>query len=194
MALIAQNIPTQNFEFVKHRLAFILNDEIQNQLTLLNEGLEVSVFIDRKVPITNSESIVVDISLAEGDYSEFTQISSEGDYGYNINIYANTQSEDVNSSSLVDLIYGWILFILQSPIYKTLQFERGFVAGTYVRSFQSQGKFLIGDSDLFDVRTVRFGCRVYENSTVTQNEKLLYSYAEFKIDLTEKGYKVITNF
>ena len=190
MALIKENIPTQNFELVKNEIAFILKEEIDNQLFLLGEDIAVNVFLDRMIPVSDSENIVINIYLLKGKYNEITNVSSEGDYSYIIDIYTNSQSEKVISSSVLDMVYGWVRYILSHPEYKTLNFKRGVIAGTYVDSFESQSKLLIEDSNLFDIRSVVFNCRVYESQLGVDGDKINYNCTNFKICNSNKGYIV----
>jgi len=194
MAKIIESIPIQNFEKAKNEIAFILQDEINNQIDLSGELLEVPVYLDRKDMITNAENCVINVYLTGGEYSEITKISSEGLYVFNVDIYTNTQSELFNSSSVLDTLYGWVRYILSHPEYKTLGFDRGFVAGVYVRSFVSQEKLLIKDSDTFDVKSVQFECRLTEFQNGVNGDELISNYTNYKICLTDKGYKVESNF
>ena len=87
MAKITESIPVQNFEKCKHEIAFILQAEIDNQILLISDNISVPVFLDRKIPVDNSENIVINVYLVEGEYSEITNVSSEGSYIFNVDIY-----------------------------------------------------------------------------------------------------------
>lgn len=194
MAKITESIPIQNFEKVKHEIAFILQEEIDNQIDLSGELLEVPIFLDRKNPVTNAENVVINVYLTTGEYSEITKISSEGMYVFNIDIYTNSQSENFDSSVVLDTIYGWVRYILSHPEYKTLNLGRGFISGVYVRSFVSQEKLLIGESDSFDIRSIQFECRINEFQNGVNGDQLVSNFTNYKICLTDKGYKVESNF
>jgi len=194
MAKITESIPIQNFEICKHQIAFILQEEVDSQIDFSGEQIKIPIFLDRKEPITNAENIVVNLYLTTGEYSEQTRVSSEGLYVFNIDIYTNSQSKNFNSSSVLDTVYGWIRYILSHPEYKTLDLERGFIAGTYVRSFVSQEKLLVKDSDSFDIRSVQFECRIYESQNGVQGNQLISNSTNYKICLSDKGYKVESNF
>lgn len=133
-AVIETLIPQQQFEVVLDRIGEILALEFEYQSLLGNYDLDaVSIFKERSVPCNASELPIVNVGLFQGEYSEETQMQTQGFYKYVIEVIANAQSEDPVSGNdgrgdrlsqlKVLRLLGIIRAILMDARYKTLGFS-----------------------------------------------------------------------
>lgn len=194
MALITEDIPIQNFDLIRDQIAMILRSELENQFFIKGLDTEsLGVWLNRKTAISNSEEYVINIYLAEGDFSEYTRRSTEGNYGFNIDIYTNSRASDadLDSANKVSLMIGLVRYILNHSAYTTLGFVPGSIAGCYMTSFENQGSMLVGDADAFDVSSMRFNVRAAELQGLTQGVLLQEVFLNYKIENTDLGYKIL---
>lgn len=140
MAQITQIISTQAFEFVRDRIAEILDDELNNQFILSGDyDLDLSVTVESNFPQTNKEDFpIVNVSLTNGKYENKDHGGSVlGLYQYNVDVYANSKTPlegqgDRLASIKMQKVIGICRSILEDPIYKTLGFEPPFVSRVFV--------------------------------------------------------------
>lgn len=175
MALLTGIIPTQNFEVVRDRIAEILADEINNQITLRGAetpALDVShlpttVAIERIIPFDKTELPGVDVSFSNGDYGNKDQTQVDGNYDYFIDCYASAKTSDDpdNAGELLRADYaakvklhkllGVCRAILENPKYRTLGYTPPFCATVGVKTIA------IADPERQDAVTTVMGRLVF---------------------------------
>lgn len=136
MAKILTIIPKQGFELIRDRIAIILFDELTNQSILTgDEDLSPKVFVERLISFDKTDLPAIDVSLAKGDFGNKNQRSREGEYTFNIDVYANAKSNATNDGDKIaaikaQKIIGVCLCILESSVYNTLGFTPPFILST----------------------------------------------------------------
>lgn len=197
---ITEIIAEQSFEILTKEVGAILLLELENQLSLeeCNSGIDLGVFIERIEPIDKSEDVVVNVSLNSVNYDNHNEYDSQGSNIFNIDVYAfGAASVDENASDNVRLklqkITGWIRYILASTKYKTLGFVPGLVGGTYVQSINFDDTFGKEDGAMTRMSRLVFSVRAIEFQNADDSKVFNRNDTSIKLDLTEKGYKLIFN-
>ena len=195
MAKITEIIGTQSFELIRERLGFILADELSNQAAMTyNEDLDATVYIERFVAVSHSECPVVNVSLAKGDFDNYTQINHHGSYMFNVDIYTakpSTTNEDGDYLSTIanHKLAGVCKAIILNPIYYILDFAPGFIEHRSVIDLNigKPDRTPETDSLVMSRFTVLVKCK--EDLNVINNiVTLLGSETGVRIGLTDKGY------
>lgn len=185
--LIEEQIGLGNFEIVRNQIAIILAEEIYNQLSISSNNIDLGVFLERQIPISNSEDTVINISVANVEYQDKTLTTMQGSYNFFIDVY----STQINSPYKQQLIINYVRYILSNQRYRTLDFKAGFIGGTYVNSFEINNDLLALDSDFVKISRLVFNCRIMENEKQNDGLDLYLNETKFEIENTELGYKVI---
>ena len=196
--LITEIIPLQNFEIIKDKLGVILLEELTNQKKLQCKDIDFGIFIERQEPYDDAEDVVVNITENNIAYNSIDEKSSQGNISFNIDVYASGNATiDIDGNTNVrrklDIVKGWIRYILSSTKYKTLGFPKGFIGGTYVDSIQSDDNY--GSQDASFVRFVRiaFSVRASESQEMWNGLGFTGNDTVIKLDDGTKGYKLIFN-
>lgn len=187
--LIDEIIDSGNFEIVRNQIAIVLAEEIYNQLDITNNDMQLGIFLERTIPIDNSEEAVINVSVANVDYQDQTLVSMQGSYNFFIDVYAT----QIDSPYKVQKLLNYIRYILSNQRYRTLDFVPGFIGGTYVNSFEINEKMLSPDSDFVSISRLMFNVRIMETEKHNFGENLYLNETKFKICNSELGYKVIFN-
>lgn len=185
--LIEEVIDSGNFEIVRNQIAIILAEEIFNQLELTNNDMQLGIFLERTIPIDNSEECVINVSVANVDYQDHTLVSMQGSYNFFIDVYAN----QIDSPYKLQKLLNYVRYILSNQRYRTLDFAPGFIGGTYVNSFEINEKMLAQDSDFVSISRLIFNVRITECETHNLGVDLYLNETNYKICNSELGYKVI---
>lgn len=196
--LINEIIPIQNFELVKNSVEVILFNELNNQIKLQCKQLCIDVYTERQEPYDNAEDVVVNISLNNIPYSTIDEKTTNGNLSFKIDVYTRGYTDleyqgNKISRSKLELVVGWIRYILSSTKYKTLGFERGFIGGTNIESIQFDDNYGNQDSSYVRMATLNFTVRVIENQEMWNGIELLGNDTIVKLDNSSKGYKLTFN-
>jgi hypothetical protein len=193
--MIQEVIPVQNFEIVRDTIGALLKTEIENQKTKqpLRLPEEVGVFLERTIPISDGEELVINIQLDSGNYDQKTQKDSQGKTFYVIDIFSkgfagSGQSGSENSAFKLHKYLGIVRYILQHTQYKTLGLPPGFIGGTAFENFtffESQQK---EDSNFVKMGSISFSVRIQENQLMETGVNLGEIYTQVKLDNTDLGY------
>lgn len=141
MGRITQPIQPQAFEIIRDRIFEIIADELYQQAQIsYDDELDANVFLERAVPINQSECPAVNIYLTEGNYTSESKNTASGEYVYAVDIYTKAASEagergDRISSERMGRIMGAIRAIIMDHNYITLQFARPFIENVRVEGF-----------------------------------------------------------
>ena len=199
-AKITEIIAEQSFEILTKEVGAILLLELDNQLNLeaCSSGIDLGVFIERIEPVDKSEDVVVNVSLNNVNYDNHNEFTSQGTHTFNIDVYAFGEAstdETANDNVRIKLqkITGWIRYILQSTKYKTLGFAPGFIGGTYVQSINFDDSFGKEDGAMTRMSRLVFSVRASEFQDSDELLAFTGNDTTIKLDLTDKGYKLIFN-
>lgn len=196
--LITEIIPLQNFEIIKDRLGVILFEELINQLRLQCKDVDLNVFIERQEPYGNAEDVVVNISQNNIAYASIDEKTSQGNISFNIDVYASGNATiDFDGNTItrkkLDMILGWVRYILSSTKYQTLDFPKGFIGGTYVDSIQFDDNYGTQDGAFVRMARLQFSVRANENQQMWNGLSFTGDDTVIKLDDGTKGYKLIFN-
>lgn len=196
--LITEIIPLQNFEIIKDRLGVILFEELMNQKKLQCKGIDIDVSIERQEPYDDAEDVVVNISQNNIAYGSIDERNSQGNISFNIDVYASgnaTIEVDGNTTTRVklDMVLGWIRYILSSTKYQTLAFPKGFIGGTYVDSVQYDDNYGSQDGAFIRMARLQFSVRASEVQEMWNGLEFTGNDTVIKLDNGTKGYKLIFN-
>jgi hypothetical protein len=196
--LITEIIPIQNFEIVKNNVEVILFTELNNQKKLQCKGIDIEVFTERQEPYSNGEDVVVNVSLNNISYSQIDARNTTGNLSFNIDVYASgftTLDNDGNktSRSKLELVTGWIRYILSSTKYNTLGFPKGVIGGTYVDSIQFDDNYANQEANYVRMTRIQFSVKVIENQELWTGIELLGNDTVIKINDGSKGCKLTFN-
>jgi hypothetical protein len=197
-ALITEIVPIQNFEIVKNNVEVILFTELNNQLVLQSNDMEIEVFTERQEPYSNGEDVVVNVSLNNVAYSGIDTRNTNGNLSFNIDVYASgftTLDVDGNkiSRSKLELVTGWIRYILSSTKYNTLGFPKGIVGGSNVDTIQFDDNYGNQEANYIRMARIQFSVRVAENQELWNGIELLGNDTIVVLNDSSKGYKLTFN-
>lgn len=185
--LIEEQIDSGNFEIVRNQIGIILAEEIYNQLDISGNDMHLGIFLERTIPIDNSEEAVINVSVANVDYQDHNLVSMQGSYNFFIDVYAT----QIDSPYKTQTLLNYIRYILSNQRYRTLDFAPGFIGGTYVNSFEINDKMLSQDSDFVSISRLIFNVRIMESENMNLGEDFYLNETNYKICESELGYKVI---
>lgn len=196
--LITEIIPLQNFEIIKDRLGVILFEELMNQKKLQCKNVDIDVSIERQEPYDKAEDVVVNISQNNIAYGSIDERNSQGNISFNIDVYASgnaTIEKDGNTTTRVklDMVLGWVRYILSSTKYQTLAFSKGFIGGTYVDSVQYDDNYGSQDGAFIRMARLQFSVRASEVQEMWNGLEFTGNDTVIKLDNGTKGYKLIFN-
>ena len=199
MPNITDLIPQNSYELVRDRIAEILADELPNQATLAGESyINANVFTERTIPIQQTETSLVEVSLARGDYDLMTAINKDGTYTYHIDIFTKSKSnENIRAGELasrrLQRLTGICSIILSHWKYRTLGFMAPFIEHTEVQQIQFAKVDKNNDAATVVMSRITFNVRVPE-SISKDNPTLIAGYeTSVKISDTDFGYKYQTD-
>ena len=213
MPLIPGEIPVQYFELIRDRLGLIIYQELENQWTQFgDEDLEaplpnpqisttpesLKVYIDRIVPIDESECPVVNISYNGATY-EKNPLRAEGSNTFFIDVYTKASGDegsDADTVAAVKLqkILGKIAFILRHSYYKTLGFAPGFIGGLKISSIQIGSAKDLNDLNGCIMGRITFDVIASENVTPVATSDLQGFYTTAKMYLSNRGFVYIDTY
>lgn len=198
MALITGEIPQSNYEAIRERLALVLATELDHQDYIATSELFIKpeIWIGRTVPFDKSEMPALNIMYGSTDFSGDNARNSVSENQYYIDLYylgksSDTEDGDELAESRVMRAAATVWAILRNPQYDTLQFSKPSLSRTTV------GRIETAQIATQDATNIRFGRVIY---TATANEETELKTAEtwgqnttrYKIEQTDKGYKVVT--
>jgi hypothetical protein len=194
MPLITVPIPESSYILVRDRIAAILADELPNQATLLSlPYVDAKVFTERHKAIDKTETSVVNVSLANGDYNLLTAISQDGTYTFHIDIQTKAKTNqnqrgDFLSSAKVQRLAGICHYILSDPKYRVLGFTPPFIEHTEVSGVQYSSPIKIDEAPNVLMARLTFIVRVPENNLPDAGTLITGYDTTVKMSLTDFGY------
>lgn len=194
--MIAHEIPVQNFEIVRDRIATILKSELVNQVAAFYNTKcdKIKIFADRTVPIGKEESAVIIISVFKGDPDIQFVGQQRFDYQYLIRIMTNSPTTAVKrgdelSGIRLQQIIGIARYILMHPIYLTLGFEPGFIEHTEFSTFQIYIPETETDATADAEAQAIFKVRCPESAILDEKPVITQNTTNVKLALTDLGFE-----
>lgn len=198
MALINYKIPEKNFELILKRIGYILTVELENQAAnyYVTEAENVGVYVERFVPIDKTETSMINVSMATGDYGGLRAAGyTTGDYKYYVDIYTNSKTKSTGSGDSLsaftcERLTGICQAILEDAQYKTLGFTPGLIGNVRVARF-NLGDLKKSDVDALNTKVCRLEVDV-KAGEVTQlitAPELMISISQLILANTPYGYK-----
>lgn len=168
MSKITTLIGRQAYELIRNRIGEILIDELAAQTTLGNQYTSVDVTVEGLNVVNTTETSVVKISLADGEFSNEHAGASDGVYLFNIDCFCKAKSSagvegNYKAAEKTQALMGIIRYILKDPQYRTLGFTAGFIGGCTVQSIK------IGEAEQKDLFNVVGGRLVFKVKALETN-------------------------
>lgn len=198
--MITTIIPPQNFEIVRDRIASILASECINQSTLLNAFLphsgdylkSIDVRVESNNPIDKIEIPVINVSVIDGNFSDKHQGKRNHLVNYAIDIYTSAKTTIENGGDKIatfrlQKLIGLCFYVLDDPIYKTLNFPIGVVGRTYVSGFQIR-PISASESGSHAMGRLTFNVLMVEENILLSSPLVTNSKTTMIIDNVSQGY------
>ena len=138
-SIIEEEIPAGAYELIRARIVEILTVELPNQAILSGDAnLDAKVFEERFIAFANTDTPCINVSLANADYGDQTQLSQPGTYLFNIDAYEKSKATgntrgDFLASAKLQKLSNVCRGILSHHKYKTLAFAKPFIASRHIR-------------------------------------------------------------
>jgi len=222
MPLIPNEIPQQNFEKIRDRIALIIYQEIENQWSNFNDSdlqaplpnaqisttpESLKVYVDRSIAIDESECPVVNVVFNGAPYENNNPLRAEGLNTFFIEVYTKAMAnEPVNgiptekdadrlANIKLQKIMGKIAFILRHSYYKTLGFAPGFIGNTKVASIQiADPRDPNFNANGCVYGRVTFEVRATEEVTPVETRDMNGFYTTVVLYNSDKGYVYIDQY
>jgi hypothetical protein len=189
----------QAFELIRERIAIILADEFEGQylLTYDPDFGAMKVFVESANPNDKEDLPVINLSFAMGSYPLLKEYNGEilGTYVYNVDVYCSSPSDDTadgdNLSGVkLQKLIGLCRAILDNPIYRTLNYNPGFVQRVSVQDINIQADSKDMNNDALNTRMGRitFSVEVLEKVGLLTGNPLLEAYATASVNQTNDGH------
>jgi len=192
--LITEKIGKQGFELISEQLGAILLLELSNQKKIQCKTFNLDVFNERQNPIASSEDVVVNVSLNNIAISSHTEREFDSVLNFFVDVYVNGDqsidlSGDAETSQKLNLLIGWVRYILSSTRYKTLAFDYGMIMGTYVRNIQFDDNFGEQNGTFSRMARISFEVRAVDGQDMENGSLLGRNNSIIKLEETELGYQ-----
>lgn len=204
MPIITETIGPQGFEIVANRIAEILAEEIQNQITIQNLDDNAEIFLERIEPFDKSEDVMISVALREDDFDGYTSRDVQGGTMYFIDLFCSGYGDGYIAPSIVSAnkmyrFAGFIRHILSSGKIPTLGFPPGLIGGKYIKKFMVDTDYSnFGNHSNYDGAYIRF-CRfiyivrIQENQPLWEGIPLQGNTTNITYENTQKGTQLIFN-
>jgi len=191
-------IPIQNFEIIRDRIALIIATELENQYDLFG-GFNPSVWIERFIPFDISELPAVNIVLESLNLISKNPGKCTYEAKFNVQVSISSgdlydQSGDVLSSIDCQKLSGQIRYILENPNNLRLQFH----ANPSIVQGNEISEILISKPDEKDgnystISQLALKIRMEENNGVVVPLTGESYVTSMRIETTNKGLKLVIN-
>jgi hypothetical protein len=190
---ITHQISARNFELIRDRIGEILTTELAGQTYTAG----IIVWSERKIPFTLAELPAINVSYDNSGFDNKNVSYKRGENRYFIDIHVAEPSTDaakgdILASKKAQRIAGIIDYILEFPIYDTLGFTPGFIAGLIVESI-NLSDMLKEDANHNLVCRLQFKVVAGENTDQIQPTTAEGYTTQVKLSETDYGHKYILN-
>lgn len=197
-AILTEQIPTQGFEIVAHRIGELLLEEIANQQTIQDLTEKCEVYLERIEPFSKEEDVMITVAYRESVPEGNTQSDYQGYEMYFIDLFISGGSVDEDEASTVmqQKLYkylGLIRYILSSGKMPTLGLPSGLLGGKYIRKITLDTDYSnFGNHSNYDWAYIRFArvmfmVRVQESTERWAGIPLLGNDTVVHLEGTTKG-------
>lgn len=194
-------IPRRAFERVRDRIADILIEEMEYQVTSgYNVDIDAGVYVERFTPFKETELPAINVCLGNGNFANKKPPAADGSYSFFIDAYANSESEeeqggDSLAAILVQKILGVCHYILSDPIYRTLGYPAPSISSVTCSSIQMIDAKMLQRQDAMNSTMGRLQVDVVVSETNALLEgRLLEGYdTQIKIGTGDTGYAYTGN-
>jgi len=194
---ISEIIPTQAHELIRDRIGAILAVEIAAQVTADGDyDMDANVYVERTKPFDKTEVLpAINVSLARASYDSQHMGSTKVTATYNIDVYTSAKTRadevgDVRAAFKLQKLLGWCRFILEHPVYKTLDFAAPFIQRRSCREVNIAGPNP-EDGTNQAMGRLSFTVEATETAGLLATIALTENYTTVKLSLTEKGHLFI---
>lgn len=197
-------IPMQGFEITRNAIGSILKIELDNQKVLLagtdrEITQDINVFVGRTKPFNQSEQFMLNIDIDGINSGSFNERSQHTETNFFIDLYVSSkENQNATGGEVVTIIrdkfVGLIRAILSSTIYKTLDLPDGAVMGTYFNGYSNYEPQNNQDASFVKMSRMNFMVRINENSEAWSGVLANGIFTKLKLDNTEFGAQIITDF
>lgn len=193
-AKITNQIPVQNFELIRDKIAEILALELPIQTAASSIK---KVWIERFIPFNLEELPAINVTYDNTPYDRHDPKSRHGENQYYIDITTNakhtaTEKGDVLASKNAQRIAGIVSYILSSGEYRTLDFAPGIIQSRWVSDLR-MGRLSEGDSLHTIIARITFKVRSSETvGDLTGIAGEVFT-SKIQLDETDKGYFIEIN-
>jgi len=200
MSKINIEIPVQNYELYRDKLAIILQDELDNQYALTgNELFNLKVFCERFVDFDNTELPALNVYFRDARNLEKNHRSTKYEYSYIIQTNVSNRTSvnergDVLSSLKLQKLTGVIRYILEHEAYKTLGLTLSIsnIFNTKINTLQII-KPTVRDSVNVSGSVIEYIIQANEDEGYTDAIVGEIYTTQIKLEETDKGYYFIIN-
>lgn len=194
MALINSIIGPSGVEIIKHTIAAILKEELENQKVLQEDTFPINVFVDRMVPIDKSEILVINVRFESLNPESINQHGSQETGTFTIDTWAtakqtSTKRGDLLSTDLRDKIIFQIKAILQSNFYVTLGLQPGLIMSSNVQNIEPYEPNNNQDASFVSMARLNHEVRFYQDYQVYEGVEITNNLTNVKLSDTDLGYK-----
>lgn len=198
--LITDEIPQQNFEFIRDRIGAIIAEELNNQAVNLigDTDLDATVFVERFVPFAGPDFPCINVMFSGGPYENQNTLNSTGIYSYLIDVYTAAKSTDgqggdQKATFILQRIMGIVRSILENPVYRSLGFGPGVVASSNITDIGVMNPLKAQDATSAVKGRVILTVKACESTQLLDASPIDSFVTQAKINLTDKGYKYEIN-
>jgi hypothetical protein len=199
MGLLDGIIPTQNFELIRDRIAYIAALELQGQVDMASPaGVAPEVYIERNIRVDKEEVPLVNVLYGRSDYSNMNVRSVSGDNLFFIDVYTSSASTaddqgDKLASIILGKIMGQLRAIFQNPVYMRLGFAAPSIERVYVNAMYVADKDSVKDALCQTVGRIELMVKAPENVELKTATAFGGDDTTVKLSETDKGYKWVFN-
>jgi hypothetical protein len=193
--MLLSKIPSQRFELIRDAIGRVLTAEFANQKTLGTIGFDINIFVERAMPLDNSELPVINILLADVEFTEeLNSYNSLGDCKFLIELYTNgttdqNESGDVKAGILLAKIAGMVRAILMNNRNLYLDFSDKFIQTRKIKSFSRTQPRIAGDAANTISGVIEAHYYAEETTELQTGTVETFLSTVVKLYDTNKGYK-----
>jgi len=193
-SVIAGIIPKQGFEICRDAIGAIILVELTNQKTSQGNAFpeDIIVLAESLIPADAVDQVSINVLLDSANYSQQTQIDSQGRTLYFIDIYTSGINS-ADSAFRRDKFLGMIGYIFRSAQYRLLGQTPGWIGGTYVESFATLDPSKKEDTNFTSFARIQLAVRIQEEGQAWTGVPFEINNTSVVLTETEKGYQYIFN-
>lgn len=196
--IIDELIQEQNFERITRSIGTILNDEIQNQITLQSLTDSVVILTEIMRPYDKSEDVRINVSVNTIDFSDTTEKDAIGKATYYIDCYVNADETAMRTGAegarfKLQRYLGMCRYILQSTKHQRLGFDRGIINTITVTNMQFEDTYGLQDGSFARMGRLTVDIRYNENQDLWLPVNLEGTSTSVSLEGSNRNYELELN-